>query len=229
MEVKRRFVVFKSQANAVFSEIVACGLVPSEFSWSERTSRIHNDLIVSRITHLVTDAYFDFEFTHGQHCAIYFPQDTKADEYWYPKTTWPRLMQEVSLWLKIVKREHEAPSLWDQLSGSHSLLPSNPETLSNVPFDENEQRRVSLALNEIKQFLHANGQYTSDQIAIIDSQLAHLDEASKRLGRKDWIVLALGGLTNIIVGIALAPDIVRELMRCANAALGWVFGATSLK
>ena len=75
----------------------------------------------------------------------------------------------------------------------------------------------------------ATAGHTEEKNSFITLRLTHLEDASKRLGRKDWITLAMGTLTNIIVGVALAPDAARELLRNAGALLGWVAsGALSL-
>ena len=50
-------------------------------------------------------------------------------------------------------------------------------------------------------------------------QLKYLSESSKRQGRKDWFHTAIGVLFTIIIGLSLAPDQARELLRFATSVL----------
>jgi hypothetical protein len=57
-------------------------------------------------------------------------------------------------------------------------------------------------------------------------KLDDLAAAATRMGRKDWINLAVGMLTNTIVGAALNPDAAKLLFQAAGAALSWLWGST---
>jgi hypothetical protein len=66
------------------------------------------------------------------------------------------------------------------------------------------------------------------QLRFINARLAYLEDASKRLGRKDWMTIAVGIVTNIVVGAAFAPDTARELFRMAGQLFGWISSASPL-
>jgi DNA-directed RNA polymerase specialized sigma24 family protein len=42
--------------------------------------------------------------------------------------------------------------------------------------------------------VHSQFELTREQYAAIDQRLDHAEQASKRLGRRDWLTLAYGGL-----------------------------------
>jgi hypothetical protein len=50
-----------------------------------------------------------------------------------------------------------------------------------------------------------------------------MQKASERMGRKDWMNLALGTLSSIIVTAAFPADVAKALFRAAGDALTWLF------
>jgi len=113
-------------------------------------------------------------------------------------------------------------------SNDKALVAEDLSEFENSSFSPNEQVRISSAIVELKSFLLSTQQHSPEHIQFIEERLNHLDESSKRLGRKDWITLAMGTLTNIIVGVALAPDAAREFVRNAGLLLGWIVGSAHL-
>lgn len=137
-------------------------------------------------------------------------------------------MEMVRQWLDDVSTEHIEPDLWRTNEDERAVISQNFEETGNAPFTPMEQTRIYVAVNEIKEFLISTGEYSGTQLQFIEHRLAHLEDSSKRLGRKDWIMLAMGTLTNIIVGVSLAPEATREFIRTANALLGWIIRNASL-
>lgn len=130
--------------------------------------------------------------------------------------------------MAVVRREYLEPDLWELAQDDKRLIADNIDDFNNSPFSADEQRRISGAINELREFILSSSSYTESQCQFIEARLQHLEEASKRLGRKDWITLAMGTLTNIVVGVVLAPDAARELLRTAGALLGWIVGSVHL-
>jgi len=214
-------VLLRSQKNEVFMVIKEGGLEPSDFQWYEIDNG--NGL---RLTHIPTDSYFTFELSQGSWSVCYFPSPSKAAVEFFgnTQTSWSTVVEKFKIWFSVVRREYAEPDLWAASQQEKKLIAEKIDDLENSPFSDAEQSRISIAVNELREFLISNAKQSDSQVQFITTRLQHLEEASHRLGRKDWITLAMGTLTNIVVGAALAPDAARELLRTAGSLFGWVVG-----
>jgi hypothetical protein len=102
------------------------------------------------------------------------------------------------------------------------LVREASEQDSNALFTVEERGRIHLAIGEIRVQLVSVVGTNAEQLAYIDARLQHLEEASERLGRKDWINMAVGIITNIVIGVSLAPEAARDLFQKAGTLLAWV-------
>ena len=100
---------------------------------------------------------------------------------------------------------------------------------SNTAFSEEELTRISESLNKIHLQLEERDDITSEQMDLISRKLAEMQEAATRLGRRDWMNLAVGTLTTAAVSAALSPEVSRALFRAADVALSWMFSGAVLK
>jgi hypothetical protein len=80
------------------------------------------------------------------------------------------------------------------------------------------------SLDEIKAYLLEGQQFDAGQAKTVEREFAYLKESSRRLGRKDWLNVLYGGLITVIVGVALAPDAARSLLRLAATAFQSLWG-----
>ena len=92
----------------------------------------------------------------------------------------------------------------------------------NTPFSATEQQRISDNLRELKEYMIANLHLTASGQSFVEARLSYLEEASRRMGRKDWIIITVGVLVTIAVNLALPPETVRELFRVATDFLEWL-------
>lgn len=227
--------LLRSQRNAVFRIIKEMGLTPAEFEWSAppdpaSQSPSFSDIFHTqwpKITHTPTGCYFSFgssSVSNNQFYIKYFPSAEQfAETQIETDGSWSNTIRIFEIWLGIVLREHTEPDLWST-TDNKALIAEELTEFENSSFSLDEQVRISKAIVELKSFLLSTRQHSSEQIQFIEERLNHLDESAKRLGRKDWITLAMGTLTNIVVGVALAPDAARELVRNAGLLLGWIVG-----
>jgi hypothetical protein len=228
--------LLRSQRNEVFRLIEKMKLTPAEFEWENPPEPSDNLVDIAAINwpkliHTPTGYYFKFgRISLGSrvHRIQYFPSSELAQETWYDTDgSWKRSLFYFEQWLNIVRREYFEPDLWSTINDK-ALVTEDLYDFENSTFTIDEQDRISKAITELKSFLISTNRHSSEHIQFIEERLNHLEESSKRLGRKDWITLAMGTLTNIIVGVALAPDAARELIRNAGLLLGWIVGSTHL-
>lgn len=223
--------LLKSQKNEVFSAIGDAGLDPSEFEWSEVKTKWKGNGVepIQQLTHRPTGYYFAFDRYQISANPRSLPSNLAAAEMDHERmNTWHGVLKAVSVWALIVRREYLEPDLWELSQSDKKLVVTQISDLDNTGFTAEEQQRLASSIKELREFLLASATQTDTQRKFIEARLQHLEEASGRLGRKDWITLAMGTLTNIVVGVSLAPEAARELLRVAGALLGWVVGSVHL-
>jgi hypothetical protein len=101
-------------------------------------------------------------------------------------------------------------------------IDQNPE---NTPFVREELDQIAASIKEIKMAMSARSDITPEQMRYLAEKLDEMQEASERLGRKDWIGYAIGTFTSIVVTAAFDPSAAKALLQTAGAALSWLFGS----
>jgi len=95
---------------------------------------------------------------------------------------------------------------------------------SNSPFTPSELAKIADSLQRIRLSLSRRSDVTPEQMDLISRKLDEMRAASERLGRKDWMNLAVGTLTSIVVTAALDREVAKALFQAASTALSWLFG-----
>lgn len=134
-------------------------------------------------------------------------------------------------WLVRVEKEQSTPNLWETLTTEKALFNSvNEHThLDDVrPFLPHEKSLISQAKSELQEYLQQTLTLSQEDVKFVHDRLAYLEDASGRLGRKDWVNLALGVLANLVVGLALAPDAAREVFGFVGNLLKPILGCLPL-
>ena len=211
----------KTQANQVFQILQKHGLPPEEFKWETVPSIYIPYAHVSKLVHVPTDFYFLFDFRDGKHWCRFSPGEHAMIDSQFPGG-WPFLVGYFETWAATLKKEIDAPDLWAAIANEKVLSETFSADQDNTAFTSDEQARLGKVLFELRHYLLSSSSFTNEQTAYLDSHFKHLEEATTRIGRKDWILLAVGTFTNIIIGIGLQPDIARELFRLAGTLLKWL-------
>lgn len=223
--------LLRSQKNQIFLAIKETGLEPGEFEWGTTPTRWRTEENMAAmlhpkvdiISHKVTGFYFAFDVYNDKANPRFSPSPELAVEHDAgTKLDWGAVLRAVRTWLAIVQREHLEPDFWEAYSGGNLLAANSLSDDENLPFTPTELLRVRSAIKEIGEHLKSRGSGSQAEAQLIDARLKHLEDAAGRLGRKDWITFAMGTLVNIVVGVALAPDAARELLRVAGSLLGWI-------
>lgn len=119
-----------------------------------------------------------------------------------------------------VKREHEEPDLWDTIR-QESVLIEAGSIESNKNFNADEQKYIRERLDELGRYLIEvhNLKDEKHQKFVLD-RLDYLTKASSRMGMKDWFLIFVGMLMNIILEFSLSSEAARELFRFSAQLLG---------
>jgi hypothetical protein len=94
----------------------------------------------------------------------------------------------------------------------------------NAPFAEAEQEQISAQVKEIRAFITAMQELTADQLADVDERLANIEETSKRLGRKDWLMASVGAVFSLVLTDLITPSVAQRILLMMFEGLGHLFG-----
>ena len=217
----RKSLILKSQADQIFFIINQLKLKPEEFVWKEANSGISKELIVSKLIHTNTNYFFKFDFNQGSHYCVFSPGETKQTDTQFPGD-WNLQLSYFKNWLTYLKREIVSPDLWSQIDKENILAKGVTEYEDNLLFTQSEYEKIRISLNELKEFIITTQNLSQNDLKYLETRMNYLEESSKRLGRKDWISILIGVLTNIIIGLALAPETAKELFKITSDAFNWL-------
>lgn len=212
----QRNIVLNSKRNEVYEQAKARGLNPSEFVWEERASKFINHTMVSVLTHRPTGFYYIFDIKGGLHWAEYSPGPEYAIEQ-ILIGSWESQFRYVVKWLDYLKIEIESPDIWGAISQESELLDATVSDDDNSPFTKNEKEDIFTGLKEIKQYLIDAHQINAE---LVESRLKYLEEATDRLGRKDWINILFSIIIGIILNATVSPESAREIFRFISVVFG---------
>jgi hypothetical protein len=99
--------------------------------------------------------------------------------------------------------------------------------LENRPFTLEEQKYIAVQLQELKAFITRTSQTEDSKLRQIETQLKYLEEASTRMGRKDWLGILIATIFAVVISGLFAPDRANELLGFAAALFQSLYGFVS--
>jgi hypothetical protein len=100
------------------------------------------------------------------------------------------------------------------------------DDIDNTPFEPQEVAHIRASLKGVQEAVTQRQDVTPEQTDYINRKLDEIIDASTRVGRKDWVNLAVGTLTNIVVNAGLSSGVARFIFQTAGDALAWLVGQT---
>lgn len=194
------------------------GLSVSEFTWMNRDGQ------TPRLTHGPSSHYLQITFGADGYFAkmAFSPGDYRFQEF-RVAGNWALMKREVQEWVRYLERELKEPDFWETIADEQILMAELAEVNGeDPPFNSAEQARVKAGLDEIRIFVASTQQFSEGQLEMIEKRLNYLVGASSRMGRKDWLLLATGVLTNIVITAAFTPSTAHELFRFAGTIFRWI-------
>jgi hypothetical protein len=215
--------LIKTQQNDVF-RVVEHALSPRNFRWSERgirTSYISQEVsAISVLIHFPSQFYYEF----GPDYETFSPGHETRVETVKDASSWLDRLSYVATWTGLLKREVEAPDLWSQHFSDiqvRDVVASSD--VSNTPFSPSEKEQIALLLQDLKQkvFEAADIQTNqSEQIEAINENVGYLKSATDRVGRKDWILMAISTVINVMTTALLPGNTAKALLHSFIATVG---------
>lgn len=119
-------------------------------------------------------------------------------------------------WIQLAHTAEEAKRVspeWSERDARLLKRLSGPwrESVSNKPFEPAERVDIAARLQELMMQLKETQE--TQELAVkhleaLEKTLKETREASERMGRKDWAVLAIGAFTTLVISVALPPAMV---------------------
>jgi hypothetical protein len=123
-------------------------------------------------------------------------------------------------WLREIQLTVGVPDYWAELKRSRkSIAIIQRGDFGNTPFIQSEQQQIAAQLQQIKEQFALSG----EQMERIEERLDEAVEASKRMGRKDWLLLFGGIIFTLIIAGTVTPDVADHIFTMAINGLIHLF------
>jgi len=207
--------LLKTQKNEIFEVLKVHELGHTEFIWSKEKSD-YNEYEVSVLTHNPTEYFFKFDFnTNQNHCCKYSPADGKRRSTvftgnWYDQT------EHVHIWAVCLEEELDAPDLWDLAKSTKDLVKHDFEEDDNSKFSNEEIDKINGKLDELSDYIVKTSNLNTEQLSFLNSRIDYLKSSAERVTKKDWKIIFIGVLFNLIVGLGLSAAKANDIMSIAT-------------
>lgn len=207
----------KKQRNALYDQIVTAGLDPARCDFADGEHDV-------RLTHSPTGSIFSAQSHKYEGYTVRKSiGDEPAEQFFEP--AWSAVVGSAGVWAESVEEFMKAPDLWAELRREKRFLSGEEyESASNAPFSPAEQSRIDGQLGEIKEYLADRYPLSDEEISEVEVRLDEVAAATRRVGRKDWLLMFYGVMFTLIVAALLPPDAVRRMMAMVSHGLGDLFG-----
>ena len=96
--------------------------------------------------------------------------------------------------------------------------------LDNSPFSAAEQREIAARLAEIAAQVRGRADLSDKQMARIEAKLDELADASKRVGRKDWLIMVYSAALGLVASDLIPAHVVHGIITAVISGLGHLLG-----
>lgn len=197
----------------VFRSIIEGGFSPSEFDFDAQAGELkHRDsgsyLFIRRTEN---DGYLEFELRVGTDPA------TGGSS-----ASWGELAgMRIPSWMEAIVRFQDTPDLWAELSNeTRALHEALDNTTDNASFTPQEQHVIATRLDEIRNEIVERIDMVEVQVAELDTKIEFVKEATTRLGRKDWLLFAMGTFSSDVMSAVFPPELARHVGQHLTSGLG---------
>jgi hypothetical protein len=200
-----RVKLFKQQRNEVFQAVMAGGLDPIECDLGSTADDW------SIITHLSSGSYLTFQYGRGVYTGKGEIPDGPPVGFQGPD--WSSVIRGVERWAAMVVETIGAPDLWTELRRGREILSGAEDAgLANTLFTTSEQANIAQQLREVKEYLRQERLLSDEKLSLVEARFEQAEEASRHLGRKDWVLLFSGVIFSLIVTDLLTPTVAEHIL-----------------
>jgi hypothetical protein len=149
-----------------------------------------------------------------------FGELVTEDEFTEPADAPPSLDEQIESELFGRLGDQDDSIDWDELARD---LKAFLKTAKDTPFAGNELEDVRGALRDAQEQLADLKGLNDEQVAMIRDLSERLDQSSEHLGRKDWVIAAIGAGTALVIAGAVPPLFMLHIGAKFILAIGHLF------
>ncbi|MGO9140325.1 MAG: hypothetical protein ACLP70_02575 [Streptosporangiaceae bacterium] len=210
------------QRNGVYNALAVAGLDHAECNFKVVG---HGGII----DHLPSEALFSFTQTGSVlseplYSGLRFVEDGTSKVF--KDEQWAEVDRNIWEWAREILELSVTPDLWAEYHRNGGVIPDAPRDGDNSPFTADEQASISRQLGEIKNALSDSLGLSGEHLAAIESKLDEAEEASRRIGRKDWLLMFYGLMFTLIVTRIVPPDVVQHVIAMVVQGLSHLLGGS---
>ena len=79
-------------------------------------------------------------------------------------------------------------------------------------------------MQQVRTFITTVPELTADQLSEVNDRLDEMEQASRRLGRKDWLLMFNGAVFSLILTDTITPSVAQRIIMLGLQGLGHLFG-----
>jgi hypothetical protein len=216
--------LLKSQKNEVLRVIEGASLDPRDFHWDQTYK--DDAYYVDRLVHTASSFWFEFDYIvtsrNSGHFVRFAPGEDSTDGGGYPGP-WSGALDYFARWLRFLRREIEAPSLWEQLAGGEPLLEASTlPGAADTPFEPAELAAIDAKLDEVISYFRR--ELPAGSIPALEASVGRLRANARTSGRLSWIQMAIGTAISLAWGGFLAPEQARTFVDMIGQAFQRLLG-----
>jgi hypothetical protein len=216
--------LLNTQKRDVFEMLANSGLEPHQFEWTSR--KTHGSIGGPPPTHISIlqsksrpEFHFTFDFAPDSYYPVCSPWKG-ARVASLGEMSWPYCLTQVQVWARRVQDELSTPDPWKALPGLATTSDiAVARDVANTEFSHRETDRLANGLEQIRQLLIDAAGRSEQTVAVINTQLNSLLDASKRMGRKDWVNQAIGALMTLSITLALPAETTKQALEILRQTL----------
>jgi len=220
-------VLTRRQRNEIFAALDSKDVDPDDCELTQpHRPGPDNSTIFAEVRHVPTNSVFELS------------RIGETDFYWWtvhdgPHSpgknryeNWAEMLNQLEHWAEEVQYVADVPDFWVELRQVPEILAAaQAPDASNAPFTLDEWGELSTHLDQAKDAVRReNPELTADQMSAIEQALDEIKEAGKRVGRKDWVMLANGALLGLVVNDLVPPHVVQSAFNMLITGIGHLFG-----
>jgi len=212
--------LMKSQKNEILRLIEAYGFYPNDFEWLKlEKGDILSHYYIDFLKHKETGYFFQFDVSGEEHHSNFSPGGELEHEYADPGS-WENQKGYFEKWLNYLRREIEQPDLWDEIRLAQEAFEKGLDPYTqNKTFNNDQITQIEVGINQILDYIKSLENVSEEQYELVKGELEYLKDASKRLVRKDWILMSITTITAIVINLSLSTEEGRVIFKILEKAV----------
>ncbi len=206
----------KTSWNDLLLRLQSNGLAPEDFE---------RNIAMGQIAHKHKGYYFGVTpttYVAGSFEVNFSPSAHSSEPTWRAPIPWSDVIKAYEGWLKTIGNELSSPDLWTFVQ--EQVSPIYLEDFAGDFFSESEKMDAAAKVEEVRRYLVATGTIASEKIDQVNARLDYLITASERVTKKDWYLIFMGTLLNLVAERLIVSHIAQEAMRMGVSLIRGLLG-----